>query len=106
MANLSQIVEQLKTEEERLKRELKTVSGVLAVFGGRLEKRTFGRKLSAAGRKRIAAAQRARWAKIRARKQNVVAMPKRRTMSASGRKKIAAAQRARWAKVRAQSKAA
>jgi len=106
MANLSQIVEQLKTEEERLKRELKTVSGVLAAFGGRLEKRTFVRKLSAAGRKRIAAAQRARWAKIRGGKQNIVAMPKKRTMSAAARRKIAAAQRARWAKFRAQSKAA
>jgi len=106
MANLSEIVQQLKTEEERLKHELKVVSGVLAAFGGRLEKRAFVRKLSAAGRKRIAAAQKARWAKIRDGKQNVVAMPKRRTMSAAARKKIAAAQRARWAKVRAQSKAA
>jgi hypothetical protein len=106
MANLAQIVQRLKTEEERLKRELKTVSGVLAAFGGRVEKRTFVRRLSAAGRKRIAAAQRARWAKIRAGKQNIVAMPKRRIMSAAARKKIAAAQRARWARVRAQSKAA
>lgn len=106
MADLSQIVEQLKIEEERLKRELKTVSGVLAAFGGGLKKRTFVRKLSAAGRKRIAAAQRARWAKIRAGKQKIVAMPKRRTMSAAARKKIATAQRARWAKFRAQSKAA
>jgi acetate kinase len=106
MANLSQIVEQLKTEEERLKRELKTVSGVLAAFGGRLEKRTVVRKLSAAGRKRIAAAQRARWAKIRGEKQSIVAMPKRRTMSAAARKKIAAAQRARWAKFRAKNKVA
>jgi hypothetical protein len=106
MGDLSQIVEQLKTEEERLKRELKTVSGVLAVFGGRQEKRPLARKLSASGRKRIAAAQRARWAKIRAGKQNIVAVPKRRTMSAGARKKIAAAQRARWAKFRAQSKAA
>ena len=106
MANLSQIVKQLKTEEERLKRELKTVGGILAAFGGKLEKRTFVRKLSASGRKRIAAAQRARWAKIRGGKQNIVAMPKRRTISAAARKKIAAAQRARWAKFRAQSKAA
>jgi hypothetical protein len=106
MADLYEIVVQLKTEEGRLKRELKTISGVLAAFGGRLEKRTFVRKLSAAGRKRIAAAQRARWAKIRAGKQNIVTMEKRRIMSAAGRKKIAAAQRARWAKVRAQTKAA
>ena len=58
------------------------------------------RRISAAGRKRIAAAQRARWAKVRG---NGKAAPKR-TMSASSRRKIAAAQRRRWAKVRAAKK--
>ncbi len=56
------------------------------------------RTISAAARKRIAAAQRARWAKVKGK-----AAPKR-TMSASSRRKIAAAQRARWAKVRAKQK--
>ena len=65
------------------------------------------RRLSAAARARIAAAQRARWAKARGtgkQKQNVVAMPKKKTMSAAARRKIAAAQRARWAKVKAAQK--
>lgn len=53
------------------------------------------RTISAAGRKRIAAAQKARWAKVRGKAK--VAF--KRTMSASSRRKIAAAQRARWAKV-------
>jgi hypothetical protein len=106
MANLAQIVEQLKTEAERLTQQLRIISGALAAFGTTSGKRARVRKLSAAGRKSIAAAQRARWAKIRNAKQNIVTMPKRRTMSAAARKKIAAAQRARWAKVRAQSKAA
>jgi hypothetical protein len=105
MANFSEIVMQLKTENQRLTRELRTINAALAVFG-----RTSGRKvaahgLSAAGRKRIAAAQRARWAKVRGEKQNIVTMAKR-TMSASARARIAAAQRARWAKVKAQGKAA
>jgi len=55
-------------------------------------------------RARIAAAQRARWAKVRrngGQKQNVVGMPKKKTMSAAARKKIATAQRARWAKIKA-----
>ena len=106
MTNLSQIVEQLKSVEKRLTRELQVVTGALAAFGARSGIRTKRRQLSAAGRARIAAAQRARWAKIRGEKQNVVTMPKRRTMSAAARKKIAVAQRARWARVRAQSKAA
>jgi hypothetical protein len=106
MANLSQIVGQLRTEEQRLRRQLRLIGAALAAFGTKSSKRAGVRKISAAGRRRIAAAQRARWAKIRGKKQNVVAMPKKRTLSASGRARIAAAQRARWAKVRAQNKAA
>lgn len=58
------------------------------------------RKLAAAARARIAAAQKARWAKVRknAGDQNkVVPIPGKRTLSASARRKISAAQRARWA---------
>ena len=50
--------------------------------------------ISAAGRKRIAAAQRARWAKVKGK------VAPKRTMSASSRRKIAAAQRARRANVK------
>ena len=64
-----------------------------------------GRTVSAAGRARIAAAQRARWARVRKESQSAggktTTPPAKRTMSASARRKIAAAQRARWAKVRA-----
>jgi hypothetical protein len=64
------------------------------------------RQMSAAGRARIAAAARARWAKIRAAKGQSAsssngAVPKKRTMSPAARAKIAAAQRARWAKAKA-----
>ena len=65
--------------------------------------------MSAAGRARIAAAARARWAKIRAGKGESAPAPaaknatagKRRTMSPAARKRIAEAQKARWAKVKA-----
>jgi hypothetical protein len=68
-----------------------------------------GRKMSAAGCARIAAAARARWAKVRAAKGQSAApapssngaAPKKRTMSSAARAKIAAAQWARWAKVKA-----
>jgi hypothetical protein len=48
------------------------------------------------GRATIAAAQKARWAKVK----GIAEVPKKRIMSASARRKIAAAQRAKWAKAR------
>lgn len=63
------------------------------------------RKMSAAGRRKIAAAQKARWAKVKGRKSAAKPVKKaRRKMSAAARAKIAAAARARWAKAKAQGK--
>jgi|ERR1700722_11305435 len=76
-------------------------------FGGRARTR---RKLSAEAREKIAAAQRARWAKTKkaAKKATTAGLraksKKRRTLSAGARAKIAAAQKARWAKVRKAAK--
>ena len=58
--------------------------------------------MSAAGRARIAEAQRKRWAKIHA--KGTKSKPAKRKMSAAGRAKIAAAARARWAKAKAAGK--
>ncbi|HUJ20970.1 MAG TPA: hypothetical protein VLX58_05570 [Bryobacteraceae bacterium] len=57
--------------------------------------KTSGRVVSAAARRRMAAAQRKRWAVIKGKQ------PKTRRMSAAARKKIAAAQRKRWALLKA-----
>jgi len=57
--------------------------------------------ISAAGRARIAAAQRRRWAKARKGKAGRPGK-KTRKLSAAGRARIVAAVKARWAKVRAQ----
>ena len=57
--------------------------------------------MSAAGRARVAAAQKARWAKVKAGKTASKAPAKKSNMSAAGRAKIAAAQKARWATVKA-----
>jgi len=63
------------------------------------------RKMSAAGRARIAAAVRARWAKVKGRKSAAKPIKKaRRKMSAAARAKIAAAAKARWKKAKAQGK--
>ncbi|MGA9352280.1 MAG: hypothetical protein WBV46_01230 [Terriglobales bacterium] len=81
MANsiVNTIVDQLQTERARLEHELHRVSAALGAFGkaymqGSKAKAAAPapkrRMISAAGRKRIAAAQKARWAKIRAAKKS------------------------------------
>jgi hypothetical protein len=72
MANLSGIVKQLKKERDRAEKQLHglnaAISAFVAVYGGAKPKGQ-GRKLSAKARAKIAAAQRARWAKFRARRK-------------------------------------
>ena len=96
------IVSQLRAQKANFVNQIRHVDAALAVLGklnGTHVSQNSHRTMSAAGRKRIAAAQRARWAKVKGTSE--VTTPKR-TMSASSRRKIAAAQRARWAKVRKQ----
>jgi hypothetical protein len=63
------------------------------------------RVISAAGRRRIAAAQRKRWAE-RKPSESAPAPAKKRAISALGKKHIADATRKRWAEYRAQKAAA
>ena len=107
MANLSGILKQLKIERDRVQQQLHGLNSALAAFAGGYTTSTEPkpRRMSAKGRARIAAAQRARWARLRGQKVVPIKSGKR-TMSVSARRKIAAAQRARWAKVRRQEKAA
>ena len=109
MANLSGIVKQLSKERDRLQQQLagldaalKAVAGVYRGNNGIKPRR----KMSANGRASIAAAQRARWARVNGQQKVVPIAKPKRTMSASARRKIAAAQRARWAKVKREKKAA
>jgi len=97
LAGLTGFVSELKAMRTNLVAELRHVDAALTV----LTKLGSGSKhtMSAATRRKMARAQRARWAKVKGR----AAKPKRK-MSAAGRRKIAAAQRARWAKVRAGKK--
>ena len=64
------------------------------------------RKMSAAGRARIIAAVKARWAKVKGKAKPAAKPVKkaRKKISAAGRAKIAAAAKARWAKAKAQGK--
>lgn len=95
----------MKKEQDRLTKELRGITAALLAFGKSYGKGTGTRKLSPSARARIAAAQRARWAKVRG-EQKVVPIRAKRTLSAAGRRKIAAAQRARWARVKARKKTA
>jgi hypothetical protein len=56
-------------------------------------------RMSAAARRKISLAQKARWAKQNA---SVSSERPKRTISAASRRKMAAAQKARWAKVNGQ----
>jgi hypothetical protein len=63
------------------------------------------RKMSAAGRARIAAAARARWAKLKGKETSVKPVKKaKRKMSNAARAKISALAKARWAKAKAAGK--
>jgi len=63
------------------------------------------RGMSAAGRARIVAAQKARWAKIHAAKSSVKAKPaKKRKMSAAARARLSKLAKARWARAKASGK--
>jgi hypothetical protein len=108
------VLQSLKSERDRLQKSVNRLNAAINALGGSASTgHTMSSKrptLSAVARARIAAAQRARWAKVRgqgrkaAQKTNV-SMPAKKRMSQAARRKIAATQRARWAKVRAAKKA-
>jgi hypothetical protein len=105
MKNMGDVIRVLKIEHDRLTKQLHGISAALSAFGAAYGKQNGARgQMSAAGRARIAAAQRQRWARLKGKNGQIKTTgtaPKKRTMSAAARKKIAAAQRARWAKVKA-----
>jgi hypothetical protein len=106
-AKLKHIVA-LKTQIERLQSKLETLAGAVSPAPTKVaapKKRT----MSAAARKKISLAAKARWAKIKGAKSKSpaaakVSHKKKRTMSAAARQKISLAAKARWAKVRAAKK--
>jgi len=104
MPNLASVITQLEQERIRLTSQLENLTLALTALNGRGSKRG-GRTVSAAGRARIAAAQRARWAKVKGRKVISITVPKRK-MSPAARRRIVAAQKARWAKWRGERKTA
>jgi hypothetical protein len=105
MANFSALLKELQQERNRLDRAIQAIGELVTPdHSGAAQPGTEStrRTVSAAARRKMAAAQRARWAKAK----GAAGPAPVRTMSQAARKKIAAAQRARWARVRGQQKKA
>jgi len=103
MADIAAVLQQLQEERGRIDQAIAALAQVNGNVG--VGRRASGarRPLSAAARQRIASAQRARWAKLKAGKSagaTSSSKPKARLMSIAARRKIAAAQKARWAKLK------
>ena len=68
------ILSALKTEASKLQQQLDTLNSAMKILGGKTSvgraKRGKRRHMSASARARIAKAQRARWAKVRAARKN------------------------------------
>ncbi len=119
MANLDSVLQQLREEHKRIQLQVEKLTEAISAIEGLVTTSSgtsangarLGRTVSAATRRRMVQAQRARWAKV-GKGPQLVSVRKasgtapKRTMSIAARRKIAAAQRARWAKVRAQGKKA
>src|SRR5262249_54779670 len=111
MTTFDNVLQQLRSEHKqgqtaikKLQEAISAIEGLNGNSAGTSVNGTRPKKtMSAAARRKIAQAQRARWAKVR--RQTSGAEPSnssRPKISAAGRKRIAAAARARWARVRAQ----
>jgi hypothetical protein len=75
MANVSSIITQLKKERDRVAMQLSGMDAALTafagVYGGRVKPTRTRRKMSAKSRAKIAAAQKRRWAKVRAKRKTL-----------------------------------
>jgi hypothetical protein len=121
MANLNNALQELRAERNRAQLQVDKLDQAISVIESldgsgtplNAAKAQPKRIISAASRRKMALAQKARWARAGKESKPVVAVTKttgsalaKHTMSASARRKIAAFQRARWAKIRAGQKKA
>jgi len=121
MSNLDRALSELREKRSRAQVEIEKLDQIISGIeslngaGGVTPSKTIQPKriVSAASRRKMALAQKARWANLRTKSlpialvaQSTSSSPAKRTMSASARRKIAAAQKARWTKVKAQEKKA
>jgi hypothetical protein len=120
MAYLGNALQQLRDERRRAQLQIEKMDSAISALEGLIGRNSTtplrrrmrrGRTVSAAARRRMTAAQRARRAREqgqarRTAGKKVSATPKPRKLSAAGRKRTAAAAKARWARFRAKAKKA
>jgi hypothetical protein len=120
MGNLNNALQELRSERKQAQLQVEKLDQAISVIeslngSGTSRNATppTTRIISAASRRKMAQAQKARWARARQESQPGITLAKRtdstpvkHTMSAAARRKIAAFQRARWAKIKQQKKAA
>ena len=118
MGNLSSALQQLRAERKQAQLQVEKLDQAISVIeslngtGTVQQANQPTRIISQASRRKMAQAQRARWARAKNGLQPVAvgkttpSAPVKQTMSAAARRKIAAFQRARWAKIKAQQKKA
>jgi hypothetical protein len=111
-------LQQLRAERKQAQTRVESIDKAISVIeslngSGKVRQANQpARIISQASRRKMAQAQRARWAKAREQSQPIALAkttaraPVKRTMSAASRRKIAAFQKARWAKLKAGQKKA
>src|SRR6266536_6236966 len=103
MANIAVVLRELEQERDRLDKAIAALKPLAGPSTDRVTTipKSPRRTLSAVARRKIATAQRARWASVKAARNEGSSKGSRpRVVSAAARRKMAAAQRARWARVR------
>ena len=120
MSNLENALKELREKRSQAQIEIEKLDQIIAGIeslngaGAVVPSKTaqLKRIISAASRRKMAQAQKERWAKVREKSlpmalaKTTGPVPVKRPMSAAARRKIAAFQRARWAKIKAGKKAA
>jgi hypothetical protein len=91
------ILEMLTAERDKLDRAIEALGGQV---GSAIIRATARKKMSAPARARIAAGQKARWAKAKI--QSAEKSVKKIVMSPAARAAISKAMKARWAKIKAE----
>lgn len=102
MANIAEVLKELQQERDRLDEAIAALQPLARPASRATQRRRTGRIASAAARRRMAAAQKARWAKVYSGSATKVransTRPGKRVLSIASRRKIAAAKKAWWAK--------
>jgi hypothetical protein len=118
MGNLNSALQELRAERKQAQERVESIDQAISVIeslngsGTVRQANQPTRIISQASRRKMAQAQRARWAKARKESQPVkiakttASVPAKHTLSTAARRKIAAFQKARWAKIKAQQKKA